>query len=115
MESKLRPDAPVYIPMSKTDPGSPSTSTISTPSSSPTVVKSQCSRYSRRSIRQPNSPQSPRPILGTKPPFPRPIVGRKEECVKMEDEMHYPDDEYRPKNKNMQQGMCKEEKTSKVL
>lgn len=63
-ETKLRPDAPPYIPLSRC------TVQVS--------KEPQCSRYSRRTVRRDMCPNSPRPILGTKIPFPRPILGRTE-------------------------------------
>ncbi|XP_057656416.1 uncharacterized protein LOC130893969 [Diorhabda carinulata] len=75
MESELRPEAPVYIPPHLRNGATRCSldSIKSTPS--PNSKESQCSRYSRKPIRSVASPNSPRPILGTK--LPRPILGRK--------------------------------------
>lgn len=83
MKSQLSPEAPVYIPpplrnVTNTTPFqkrlSPSVK------STPTSKDPQCSRYSRKSVRQPSSvPNSPRPILGTNCGVPRPILGRRSE------------------------------------
>lgn len=82
MKSELSPEAPVYIP-----PPLRNAANTKSPSQakSPVSKEPQCSRYSRRSVRQTSSaPNSPRPILGTKIPFPRPILGRKSEGEKDE-------------------------------
>ncbi|CAH1990820.1 unnamed protein product [Acanthoscelides obtectus] len=97
MTSELSPEAPVYIPpplRNAATPKSSPSSTKSTPRSSPNtsgsipsplVKEPQCSRYSRRSVRYTSStPNSPRPILGTKSPFPRPILGRRSDTHKDE-------------------------------
>ncbi|KAJ8965059.1 hypothetical protein NQ314_004460 [Rhamnusium bicolor] len=78
MKSELSPEAPTYVPpplRNVTNTKFPSST-----KSTPTSKEPQCSRYSRRSVRQVcSAPNSPRPILGTRIPFPRPILGRKSE------------------------------------
>lgn len=72
-EIKLRPDAPAFVPPSKVVSNSLllQTNTVEN--------EPQCSRYSRKSVRRiDDSPNSPRPILGSNFSHPRPILGRKE-------------------------------------
>ncbi|CAH0553459.1 unnamed protein product [Brassicogethes aeneus] len=104
MKSELRPEAPVYIPVLKNEAQSPGS-----PSKEP-----QCSRYSRRSVRLLNSVlNSPRPILGTKPPFPRAIVGRKkEENGKKDEAEEFIGKEFRSLTRNLQRMKMKEDNST---
>lgn len=92
MKSQLSPEAPVYIPpplrnVTNTTPPQKSISPFA--KSIPTGKEPQCSRYSRKSVRQVNNAfNSPRPILGTKCIFPRPILGRKSDDIEDEAEEH---------------------------
>ncbi|KAK9875613.1 hypothetical protein WA026_009411 [Henosepilachna vigintioctopunctata] len=87
MNSKLRPDAPVYLP-----PSRDSTILRRSFESSPILFKPdepQCSRYSRRSVRYIQSiSNSPRPILGTKMSHLRAILGRREENSNSTEDEH---------------------------
>ncbi|KAJ8974883.1 hypothetical protein NQ317_011729 [Molorchus minor] len=97
MKSELSPEASVYVPpplrnVTNTKTSSPSTHTKTSSPSTPTKTspaskEPQCSRYSRKCLRQVSSaPNSPRPILGTKATSPRPILGRKSEGAQDEAE-----------------------------
>lgn len=78
MKSELSPEAPVYIPPPLRNVALKSS--FSSSKSSPNPKEPQCSRYSRKSVRSSSSANnSPRPILGNKPPFPRPILGRRDD------------------------------------
>ncbi|XP_044749557.1 uncharacterized protein LOC123310194 [Coccinella septempunctata] len=80
MNSKLRPEAPIYLPPTRET--AIFTRSCDTSPSSLKQKEPQCSRYSRRSVRHTYSnPNSPRPILGTKMSHLRAILGRKEENV----------------------------------
>ncbi|KAL3266543.1 hypothetical protein HHI36_010711 [Cryptolaemus montrouzieri] len=86
MNSKLRPEAPVYLPPTR-DTAILSRSLENSPILQYKPKEPQCSRYSRRSVRHNLSfPNSPRPILGTKMSYLRAILGRKDEnCQSNED------------------------------
>lgn len=75
---KLRPDAPAFVP---------STKNIVQAIFPQLPKEPQCSRYSRKSVRRvDDSPNSPRPILGTKNSLPRPILGRKDTYAEEDEE-----------------------------
>lgn len=94
-ETKLRPDAPIYVPITK----NPIESILQQFSEK----EPQCSRYSRKTIRRIGDPNGPRPILGTKLPFPRPILGRKEDDYNDEDNVkEYLGKEFRSISRKMQ-------------
>lgn len=111
MNSKLRPEAPVYLPPTRE-------SAVFTRSceTSPSAFKQkepQCSRYSRRSvIHTCSNPNSPRPILGPKMFHLRAILGRKEENLSnMEKEEFYEKTtvtkaEKEVNNSSIDQGKC---------
>ncbi|KAJ8941060.1 hypothetical protein NQ318_006834 [Aromia moschata] len=83
MKSELSPEAPVYVPPPLRDVTN--AKSASQAKAGAGAKEPQCSRYSRRSVRQVSSaPNSPRPILGTKLSFPRPILGRRSEGEKDE-------------------------------
>lgn len=91
MKSQLSPEAPIYIPppLRNITNTTPYQKTSLFTKSTPTSKEPQCSRYSRKSVRQFSSvPNSPRPILGTKCIFPRPILGRKSDEAEDEAEEH---------------------------
>lgn len=92
MKSQLSPEAPVYIPpafRNLTNITPPQKIISLSAKSSPICKEPQCSRYSRKSVRQATSaPNSPRAILGTKCAFPRPILGRKSDDAEDEAEEH---------------------------
>ncbi|XP_066258200.1 uncharacterized protein [Euwallacea similis] len=104
----LDPDAPPFTPPPKIMIGYSSEN--STPTLSPRIVvkEPQCSRYSRRSVRQQLVMSGPRPILGSKLPFPRPILGRKEEPVRDEAAEHI-GKEFRNMNRSFQRMKMKED------
>lgn len=92
MKSQLSPEAPVYIPppLRNVTNITLSQKSISLSGKSVLSKEPQCSRYSRKSVRQFSSvSNSPRPILGTKCCFPRPILGRKSDEVEDEVEEHF--------------------------
>ena len=68
-------------------------------------------RYSRKSVRHLLTPNSPRPILGTKSPFPRPILGRKEDAIKDEAD-EYIGREFRNLNRSFQKIKIREDSDS---
>lgn len=106
MKSELSPEAPVYVPPPLRNASNVKTST---PVKSPPSKEPQCSRYSRRSVKQSSSaPNSPRPILGTRIPFPRPILGRKSEGEKDEVE-EYIGREFRSMSRGFTKMKVKEE------
>lgn len=79
MKSQLSPEAPIYIPppLRNVTPTTP-TQKVTPVHAKSTPKEPQCSRYSRKSVRLPSvSPNSVRPILGTKRAYPRPILGRR--------------------------------------
>lgn len=91
MKSQLSPEAPVYIPppLRNVTNLTPAHKTISPSGKSPCIKEPQCSRYSRKSVRQIcTSFQSPRPILGSQSSLPRPILGRKSDEVEDEIDEH---------------------------
>lgn len=104
---KLRPDAPVFVPSSKNV-----VQTIF-----PVLPKEpQCSRYSRKSVRRvDDSPNSPRPILGTKNSLPRPILGRKDTHTEEneENEEDYLGKEFRSIYRRLQKFKIADDRKSK--
>lgn len=104
MNSQLSPEAPIYIP----PPLRNITNTTSSQKSpyipkklTPTTKEPQCSRYSRKSVRQLEISNSPRPILGTRCTFPRPILGRKSDEGDDEFEEQFIGKEFRSMTRNI--------------
>lgn len=91
MKPKLSPEAPIYIPPPLRNVKStiPTQNSVS-PSAKAVTKVPQCSRYSRKSVRQSSSvDNSPRPILGIKCISPRPILGRKNDETEDEPEEYF--------------------------